>query len=541
LLPSAQKEVAELKRLADLNDQYSHALREMEAGNWYEARRLLETVHKSQTGYLETEKLLKKVENQIAREEQKRKQNDQVNTLYEQAHGLLRSKKWRNALDKMEEIRKLDEHFPDADGIAEKAKKELAREEQEAERQNKLAALYAEAVRLLKEEKYQEALDKWGEVRAVDPKYPDRQWVGRTAKKKLGGTRIPAVVKNDISLGKVFLNKESGELTSVQPRTVWLIMFLAVSWGIGRYSIEALARITNFFGLGLTFWATEIMLGSIGLLYGVTIWVLLRFLNVRIDRIKTILLLAGWLAGFLVVPVAGWSFAGLTNSAWDIGYTLAGLISAFCTGLVLRSLGILPNLKQFFILVTGLTVSIFAGEQIFDTLGLIKTVDIVSVEASPQFGVGSFMSGIFCAWIVTILAGEPQKRSRQQILFFAVLILLVAVGFLPQIIRDPFAGAVGQWTATDIGDNSHMTMSIERVFNNEYRFVFYDQHASACNGGPGTAQFSGRPIGNTVVSPMVFICTLNPDLRYKGEYAISYDADVNRLVDSNRVTWYRKK
>jgi outer membrane protein assembly factor BamD (BamD/ComL family) len=63
LLPSAQKEVAELKRLADLNDQYSHALREMDAGNWYEARSLLESVHKSETGYLETEKLLKKVEN----------------------------------------------------------------------------------------------------------------------------------------------------------------------------------------------------------------------------------------------------------------------------------------------------------------------------------------------------------------------------------------------------------------------------------------------------------------------------------------------
>ena len=187
LLPSAQREVTELKRLADLNDQYSHALREMDAGNWYESRKLLESVHKSQTGFLETEKLLKKVENQIAGEEQKRKQNDQVNTLYEQAHGLLRSKKWRNALEKLEQIRKLDDHFPDADGIAEKAQKELAGEEQEAERQNKLAALYAEAVRLLKDEKYQQALDKWGEVRAVDPKYPDRQGVGRTARKKLMG------------------------------------------------------------------------------------------------------------------------------------------------------------------------------------------------------------------------------------------------------------------------------------------------------------------------------------------------------------------
>jgi outer membrane protein assembly factor BamD (BamD/ComL family) len=202
LLPSAQKEVAELKRLAGLNDLYSHAVREIDAGQWYEARRLLESVHKSETGFLETEKLLKKVENEIVREEEKRKQNDQINTLHEQAHGLLRSKKWRNALEKMEQIRKLDEHFPDADGIAEKAQKELAREEQEAERQNKLAALYAEAVRLLKEEKYQEALDKWGEVRAVDPKYPDRQWVGRTAKKELAKQTKPVQLKPRFVMSK---------------------------------------------------------------------------------------------------------------------------------------------------------------------------------------------------------------------------------------------------------------------------------------------------------------------------------------------------
>lgn len=185
LLPSAQKEVAELKRLADLNDQYSRALREMDAGNWYEARRLLELVHKSETGFLETEKLLRKVEKEIGREEERRRQNDQINTLYEQAHGLLRAKKWRNALEKMGEIRKLDERFPDTDGIAEKAQKELAREEQEAERQNKLAALYAEAVKLLKEEKYQQALDKWGEVKAIDPRYPDRQRVEGTAKRNI--------------------------------------------------------------------------------------------------------------------------------------------------------------------------------------------------------------------------------------------------------------------------------------------------------------------------------------------------------------------
>jgi hypothetical protein len=191
--------------------------------------------------------------------------------------------------------------------------------------------------------------------------------------------------------------------------------------------------------------------------------------------------------------------------------------------------------------VTGLTVSIFAGEQIFDTLGLIKTVDIVSLEASPQFGAGSFVSGIFCTWILSIFTGDPQNRSRRLVLFFTVLILLVAVGFLPQIIQDQFAGAVGQWEATDIGDKSHMTMAIERASIKEYRLVYYDQHAGVCSSGPMTAQFSGRPIGNRIIAPVVFVCTLNPDMRLEMEYSVSYDIDVDRLDDSNRITWYRKK
>jgi outer membrane protein assembly factor BamD (BamD/ComL family) len=185
LLSSAQKEVAELKRLADLNELYRRAVREMESGKWYEARNLLEQVHKAQTGFLETESLLKKVEDEILKIEKINERNNQINTLLEQAHGLIRSKNWRNALDKIEEIQKLDGQFEDKDGITEKAKAELAREEQEVQKQNQLAAMYADAVRLLKEGKYQEALDKWNEVKAVDSKYPDRQQVQKMANKKL--------------------------------------------------------------------------------------------------------------------------------------------------------------------------------------------------------------------------------------------------------------------------------------------------------------------------------------------------------------------
>ncbi len=53
--------------------------------------RLLEQVHKVQIGFLETEHLLRKSDDEITKIEQLEKRNIQINTLYEQAHGLVRS------------------------------------------------------------------------------------------------------------------------------------------------------------------------------------------------------------------------------------------------------------------------------------------------------------------------------------------------------------------------------------------------------------------------------------------------------------------
>lgn len=199
LLPAARQEAANIKRLADLNDMYSQAVREIDMKRWQEARKLLEQVHKSQIGFLETELLLRKVEDELRMVEEGNQRNNQINTLYEQAHGLVRTKSWRKALDKIEEIRKLDVHFEDKDGIVEKIQAALVQEEQQAQRQNQLAALYADAVRLLKEEKYTEALEKWEEVKKIDSKYPDRQWVQRTARKELvKAGKVSPPTKNEL-------------------------------------------------------------------------------------------------------------------------------------------------------------------------------------------------------------------------------------------------------------------------------------------------------------------------------------------------------
>lgn len=199
LLSAAQKEVAELKRQAELDELYRRAVREMDARRWPEAQRLLIQLQQAGPGFRETDRLLARAEAEIAQEQAEQLRQEQIATLYEQAIGLARARQWRQASAKVQEVLQIEPQFADPEGIAEKAQAEIEREEQETQRQSELAALYAEAVRLLKSNKYQAALDQWGEVQARDPKYPDRQQVQITAKKKLDALVKPAPRKRQIS------------------------------------------------------------------------------------------------------------------------------------------------------------------------------------------------------------------------------------------------------------------------------------------------------------------------------------------------------
>jgi tetratricopeptide (TPR) repeat protein len=132
-----------------------------------------------------------------ARAREERARQEQIAALYEQALGLARARQWRQALAKVAEIQVLDPQFADPEGIAARAREEAAREE-ETQRQNELAALYAEAVRLLRAGQYREALEKWEEVQARDPRYPDRQNVQANARKKLAALAETAPPKRGL-------------------------------------------------------------------------------------------------------------------------------------------------------------------------------------------------------------------------------------------------------------------------------------------------------------------------------------------------------
>jgi hypothetical protein len=192
LLPAAERGVAVLKRQAELENLYRQAVGEMDARRWSEAQRLLATIQKTQPGFRDTERLLLRAEAEVAREEAQRKREAQIATLYEQARELARSRRWRQAAGKMQEIQKLDAQFADPEGIASRAQAAIAQEEREAQQRNELAALYSQAVQLLQAQQYQAALEQWSQIKTRDPHYPDRQNVQSTARKKLHELAKPA-------------------------------------------------------------------------------------------------------------------------------------------------------------------------------------------------------------------------------------------------------------------------------------------------------------------------------------------------------------
>jgi tetratricopeptide (TPR) repeat protein len=185
LLSSAQEHLVEQERQLRLEDRYGRALQAMEVGHWAEAHRLLTQIQETEPDFRDTEPLLSKAQAEVDRVEAERERQERVATYYEEAVGLARARQWRQALAKVNEIRALDSDFADPDDIAAKAQAQISHAKEEAQRQEELATLYTEAVRLLKAEQYREALQKWGEVQALDARYPDRKKVQATAKKKL--------------------------------------------------------------------------------------------------------------------------------------------------------------------------------------------------------------------------------------------------------------------------------------------------------------------------------------------------------------------
>ncbi|MGD2176779.1 MAG: MFS transporter, partial [Anaerolineae bacterium] len=226
LLPTAEREAAEQKREARLDNLYSRAVRGMNAGRWQEARQLLAQVQEMEPGFRETERLLARVEADIAREEGERRRQEQIATLYEQALGLARDQQWQQVLATMEEIQGLDPQFADPEGLTARAQKAIERQRrlnalyaqaqaaqeadnwsgalsaleelvgeaadfrdaadllEAAKKQKLLADLYAEAQQFHQAQQWQAVVNTFAQIHAIEPDYPDPEGLLSAAKRE---------------------------------------------------------------------------------------------------------------------------------------------------------------------------------------------------------------------------------------------------------------------------------------------------------------------------------------------------------------------
>jgi len=199
LLSTAEKEVVTQQHQAELEQIFHQALHEMDAGNWLAAEELLLKLQSKAPNYPGGDRLLERAQTERAKDEANRQRNEQITMLSQQAVGLARAKQWHQVLEKIEEIRSIDPTYEDSDHLEVTAQEAIERQTQETQREAQLAEMYAMAVKSLETGEYQKALQLWGEVQVLDPKYPDRKKVQKTAKKKLNELADPKVTRYRLS------------------------------------------------------------------------------------------------------------------------------------------------------------------------------------------------------------------------------------------------------------------------------------------------------------------------------------------------------
>ena len=163
LLSTAEGGVAEQKRQGELDDLYSHALREMDAGQWAEARGLLAQLQEMEAGYRETERLLARAEAEIA--EQKRQ--SQLNDIYSDALREMDAEQWGEARGLLAQIQEMEEGYRETEPLLAKVEAELAEQGRQAE----LDGLYSRALREMNAGRWAEARQLLIEIQEQEPGY----------------------------------------------------------------------------------------------------------------------------------------------------------------------------------------------------------------------------------------------------------------------------------------------------------------------------------------------------------------------------------
>jgi len=372
LLAQAEEVVRAEKTQREVEKLYRNALEAIGAKNWPVAQQTLQQIQSEQANYRETERLLETVSLEIERTEKKAEEMERIASLYVQAENLVDRKQWQKALDKIEEILNIQPDFDDPKQIWPKVSTELEKNRQEEEKQNRLAELYAEAVKLNRDGEYQQALEIWNQIRTLDSTYPDKQHVQANSQRMLKrSTQSESIIQKFTWRPKITPG--------------WGILIAGILWyafKLGELSFTGLFNINNVAVRELLHWSL------FGITTGLLNLLVFRFFNFEITNKKNIILVVGWVIGSLATPIIVWLFPDLIFRYY-IGYTLSGIFY----GLVLHyTLPNFPGKPSLSTLVFAFGFGMFAGDSSY-----IWFRDAASIPA-PHYsvltlGVAAIVSG----------------------------------------------------------------------------------------------------------------------------------------------------
>lgn len=107
--------------------------------------------------------------------------------------------------------------------------------------------------------------------------------------------------------------------------------------------------------------------------------------------------------------------------------------------------------------------------------------------------------------------------------------------------KESFAGAIGNWEARDGADGSHQTLNIRRTIFGTYKLRFVDENATACNGNPARATFTGSTSTAILSTKMEYYCEMEPEKPHGSiDVRLIYNATQGKITNSWGDIWTRK-
>jgi serine/threonine protein kinase len=203
-----------------------------------------------------------------------------------------------------------------------------------------------------------------------------------------------------------------GPAVEKSTHTIRAVLLAGLGFLGSRILLEELARLTNYFGLGVDLAGLEILLGAFGLCVGALLWLTLRSLGVHLGRTRGMALLAIWGGSSLLVGLFAFSLAPTNGDVWNLGYALSGLLGGLFTGLILA--GTVPHFQiKHVLLLSGASAISFYLENFIagHSIQFWSTVAGGGFGNSISYAAASGLAGILIGGTLLLLVRSKEGLS----------------------------------------------------------------------------------------------------------------------------------